>query len=571
MPRTASPAVSVIVPLIARADLHERAGAQLRAQTLTDIEILLVGGEPGMDSIDSLRADDRVRRIAPGPGQVEAMNAGLDACRGERVFFLDPHDELRPQTLEALAVRMRHGGEAGAFGGFRFHAPIGELPGDPLQDVPDSIGFDELVHCQWFPLSAMMLEIAAIGGNRFNSSLAGGGLLHPADYDWLLRLAQKGVRWSRSTVRTASIWVRPIKQASAIARALASRVRLQHEHMLATGASFKSICEHAQDAVNAHVGLCADSDDPPTYYSAQETSGAEMARWWQRLGFVGRAPQHLLPTVCKQRKKEQTPNIPEKARAAAELLDPVRPIVLVGHGPAITHFAGVASGLGAVLRVIEKATHSLSVDSIQDPRVLARPEDAPINAQFVASTREQANNLLPDRESLIIDESHPQDRPPHLLQNSGEMPASPPPRGLLALPALLASQIVSELDGASPIVLIGLGRNARRIARILTRRQIEFAGFDHSMRMPDWTDIDGIPLKLLTTIPSHGAQLVLPVVHDVSILQRLATELPVSARVARWSLAAEVLCHMRPSVWMTIGQCIDEIDRSTEPRVRSAA
>lgn len=571
MPRTASPAVSVIVPLIARADCLERAGRQLRSQTLSDIEILLVGGAPGLEQISSLRADERVRREAPGLSLCDALNAGLEACRGERVLIFDPRDELDPRALEALAVRMRHGDQAGAFGTFRFCAPIGELPQDPLADAPHEVGLDELLRCQWFPLSAMMVDAGAIGGIHFRSQHARGDSIQPADYEWLLRLSEVGVRWSRSNIRIASVRVRPLESVRAIEQTLAGRARLVHHHATTRGLCLPDIRALTQDAVDARIGLLSDHEDPPAFYSAQRASNAEMARWWHRLGYVGPAPQHLRPEICVESIASSAPSLPERALALAGSLDPARPIVLMGTGPAITHFAGIASGLGAALRTAAGADQFLSVDSASRPLAITGPDQAPRNSQFVLPSREQASLLLPGRESFIIEEATRSPFERLSLLPDGSCPPPHSARGLLALPSLIAEHIAASIDPTKPVLLIGLGRNARRLARALVKRNIPFSGFDHSLREhPPWSRIDGIEFDLLSDLPQSHPQIILPVVHDSALLDQLARALPGAPPIARWSLASEVLCGMRPSAWTTLADCRPSQARSA-PTERAAA
>lgn len=571
MPRTASPAVSVIVPLIARAAWLERAGLQLRSQTLSDIEIILVGGAPGAELIASLRADERVRREGIGLSVCDALNAGLEACRGERVLIFDPRDELDPRALEALAVRMRHGDHAGAFGGFRFCAPIGELPLDPLADAPHEIGLDELLHCQWFPLSAMMVDAGAIGAIRFRSHRTHEDSIHPADYEWLLRLSEVGVRWSRSNMRVAQVRVRPLECVSAIEQSLAERARLIHLHATTRGFGAPEIRALTQDAVDARTGILSDFEEPPAFYSAQRSSSAEMARWWHRLGCVGPAPDHLRPEICAESNPSAAPSLPERTLALAEQLDPSRPVVLMGTGPAITHFAGVLSGLGAVLRISADAAQFLSVDSAARPIAISGPEQAPRHAQFVLPSREQALQLLPGRECFIIEDATRSPFERLSLLPDGSCPPPHLARGLLALPALIAEHIASTIDSTKPALLIGLGRNARRLARALAKRKIPFSGFDHALReAPAWSKFDGIDFELLADLPTTHPQIILPVVHDSALLDQLARIFPGTTCIARWSLASEVLCGMRASIWTTLAEYQPNQSLST-PSERAAA
>ncbi|MBX3381522.1 MAG: glycosyltransferase family 2 protein [Phycisphaeraceae bacterium] len=549
MPRTASPAVSVIVPLIARAELLERAGSQLRAQTLSDIEIVLVGGEAGSDAIGSMRADERVRREAPGLGLCDALNAGLEACRGERVMIFDPRDELEPRAIEALAVRMRHGGESGAFGGFRFRAPIGNLPHDPLADAPNEISFDELVTQQWFPLSAMMVDASAIGGIHFRASHAQGGCIHPADYEWLLRLAEVGVKWSRSRMDVARVWVRGLENNGCIEQRLRARARLIRERLIANGREAPDVRVLTQGAVDACMGLLADAENPPTLYcDASSRSTAEMARWWQRLGFVGAAPEHL-NSFAEAKENESTA---ASAKRVLATLDPCRAVVIVGTGPAAPLLAGSLASAGMTPRIC--GVKRDLPGWVNDARaiVLNSGQEAPIRSQFVL-TEPDVRVHLPAGASLVsMDEPGIEDeliRP--TLGDDGEMPPAPVPRGLFALPLLIRTFIHEQIDLLKPVALLGLGRNARLLARDLSRAGIGVYGVDAGVQgSPWWAEVDGIASLTMCELEAlpRDAQCIMTVLKDDGFAARTLSTRP-GTRVLRWSWVSDVLAGVRPTAW----------------------
>ncbi|MFT3970111.1 MAG: glycosyltransferase [Micropruina sp.] len=102
------PAVSVIVPVHnGERRLRECLGC-LTAQTLTDLEIIVVD-DGSTDAtaaiIDEVAAvDARVRRLAgPAIGSAgAARNAGLEAASGDYLAFLDSDDRFSPTLLEEL-------------------------------------------------------------------------------------------------------------------------------------------------------------------------------------------------------------------------------------------------------------------------------------------------------------------------------------------------------------------------------------------------------------------------------------------------------------------------------------
>lgn len=101
------PCISFIVPVYNMERLLPRALRSLRAQTLTDFEAILIndGSKDGSAALCAQAAaeDARFRFIdQPNGGVAAARNAGLDAARGEYIFFLDPDDWVEPDAAEVL-------------------------------------------------------------------------------------------------------------------------------------------------------------------------------------------------------------------------------------------------------------------------------------------------------------------------------------------------------------------------------------------------------------------------------------------------------------------------------------
>lgn len=105
------PEVSVIVPVYRSVDTIRRCLASLAAQTMDDIEIVLVDDHGGDGSIDEARdfassyagAKRFVfiateRNAGPGP----ARNAGIDAACGKYLAFVDSDDTVDPEFCETL-------------------------------------------------------------------------------------------------------------------------------------------------------------------------------------------------------------------------------------------------------------------------------------------------------------------------------------------------------------------------------------------------------------------------------------------------------------------------------------
>ncbi|MFO1150484.1 MAG: glycosyltransferase family 2 protein [Alsobacter sp.] len=100
--------VSVIIPAYNAAPSLERAVRSALAQTLGDLEVIVVddGSQDRTHDIamQLSRADPRVRVMSQGKnlGVSAARNAGMAAARGEWVALLDADDAYRPERLSRL-------------------------------------------------------------------------------------------------------------------------------------------------------------------------------------------------------------------------------------------------------------------------------------------------------------------------------------------------------------------------------------------------------------------------------------------------------------------------------------
>lgn len=99
-----TPRVSVVIPTYNRADIITRAVDSVLAQTVDDIEVLIIddGSTDGTRALIEDIDDSRVRYLAhdTNRGVSAARNTGVEAGRGEYVAFLDSDDEWLPRKLE---------------------------------------------------------------------------------------------------------------------------------------------------------------------------------------------------------------------------------------------------------------------------------------------------------------------------------------------------------------------------------------------------------------------------------------------------------------------------------------
>ena len=98
-----NPKVSVIIPTYNRAETVSRAIESVLAQTVTDIEVIVVDDGSVDDTGKLLEAmfGDRIRYFAQvNQGASVARNRGVVEARGEWIAFLDSDDIWEPEKLE---------------------------------------------------------------------------------------------------------------------------------------------------------------------------------------------------------------------------------------------------------------------------------------------------------------------------------------------------------------------------------------------------------------------------------------------------------------------------------------
>ena len=112
--------VSVVMPCYQSGETVERSVRSVQAQTMADWELIAVDDGSTDDTLARLRAlqtdEPRMRVLhQDNAGVSAARNAGIDAARGEWLFFLDADDRLTPDALDVVcgAYEMRYADEGG--------------------------------------------------------------------------------------------------------------------------------------------------------------------------------------------------------------------------------------------------------------------------------------------------------------------------------------------------------------------------------------------------------------------------------------------------------------------------
>lgn len=107
------PTVSVVIPTFNRKQLLQRAIDSALAQTLKDIEVIVVddGSTDGTAEAFSSFRDARVQyHVVPHRGACAARNAGLRLAKGQYIAFLDSDDVWEPNKLEMQREQLETSG-----------------------------------------------------------------------------------------------------------------------------------------------------------------------------------------------------------------------------------------------------------------------------------------------------------------------------------------------------------------------------------------------------------------------------------------------------------------------------
>lgn len=115
------PQISVVVPIYDVAPYLEDCLSSIAAQTVTDLEVVIVddGSPDGSAAIAHRFAagDPRFRVLSqPNGGLGAARNAGVAACGGDYLAFVDGDDQLVPDALERMRDALQATGSAFATG-----------------------------------------------------------------------------------------------------------------------------------------------------------------------------------------------------------------------------------------------------------------------------------------------------------------------------------------------------------------------------------------------------------------------------------------------------------------------
>lgn len=314
------PLVSLVLPL---AESSLKSVTSVQQQSLEDWELLTVA-PPDTDMRPVARlADHRIHLlISDRPGSARAWNSALPMARGRFVVFMEPGDRLTPEGLSLLVNAAERAPQGAAFGEYRFTAPIGELPADPLAGTGEEVGLADLLRASPLIPPAQIFRRDLLNDVSFREDLAVG-----ADLDLCLRLAEGGLRWRRVFGRVALRAFAPLADDRTALSQLWTNLRLFEEVAERRPDLPAAIIEHLY---RAYVQLAAFAHSPkdPRHMALLISFGSIYTRWWQRHGFRGPAPLHLLPAADFS-SHEHADLIADRL---LETCEPGAPIVLLGLG-----------------------------------------------------------------------------------------------------------------------------------------------------------------------------------------------------------------------------------------------
>jgi len=111
------PTVSVVIPTYDRPELLKRAIESVRAQTYSELELVVVDGpspQPASDIVEEFEGEiDRIQYVRKErrDGVTAARNTGLELATGEYIAFLDDDDQWHEDKIAAQVNRFDRSGD----------------------------------------------------------------------------------------------------------------------------------------------------------------------------------------------------------------------------------------------------------------------------------------------------------------------------------------------------------------------------------------------------------------------------------------------------------------------------
>lgn len=187
------PRVSVIIPTLNRVHVLPRAIRSALAQTVTDLEVLVVddGSTDGTEDVVEALSEPRVRLVCHESrrGAPAARNTGIEHARGEYLAFLDSDDEWLPRKLErqlaALSPSIDGAVDVATCGLTSRSVPDRSPEARPPRELTYR-GLLAFREGPWSGPTILVRRTQATEAIRFDESLCSG-----QDWDFVVRLADR--------------------------------------------------------------------------------------------------------------------------------------------------------------------------------------------------------------------------------------------------------------------------------------------------------------------------------------------------------------------------------------------
>ncbi len=199
-----SPTISVLLPIFNGEKFLDECLASLLEQSFEDFEIVAVDDGSSDGSAEILKVwrcrDSRIRILTrPHSGLVEALNAGLSACRGELIARMDADDKVHPRRLELQAQAFEDSPDLDVAASLVTHFPDETLrEGLRIYEgwLNSLVTHDQILRERFIespiPHPAAMVRRSVLEEARGYREVG-----FPEDYDLWLRLAAAGKRFGK--------------------------------------------------------------------------------------------------------------------------------------------------------------------------------------------------------------------------------------------------------------------------------------------------------------------------------------------------------------------------------------
>lgn len=199
-----SPTISVLLPIFNGEKFLGECLASLLTQSFEDFEIVAVDDGSSDGSAEILKVwcsrDSRIRVLTrPHSGLVEALNAGLFACRGELIARMDADDKVHPRRLELQVQAFEDSPDLDVVASLVTHFPDETLrEGLRIYEgwLNSLVTHDQIIR-ERFIESPIPHPAAMVRRSVLEEASGYREVGFPEDYDLWLRLAAAGKRFGK--------------------------------------------------------------------------------------------------------------------------------------------------------------------------------------------------------------------------------------------------------------------------------------------------------------------------------------------------------------------------------------